>query len=337
MLEVPESTTIKPKRFSLPSWLRQMLFFFLKLLIAAIIIIWLVQQGKFDWAALRELRYTPFTTAIMGSAILCVCGSLLLSGWRFYLLLCAAQLHLPMQRAITLTFIGAFYGILLPGMIGGDAVKAVYLCGDIRERRPQALTAILTDRIIGMYALFLLATLALPFMGLLRIFIPRLLLTLLPLFMLLLTCCLALPALLPEKRFQQIIHVLPVPFRTFFCTLRLYLRSTRLVLNTLLLSLFSNGLVVLFFWQIGLLLQDHLSLWQHLLLDPLALSLNAVPLTPGGIGMAEGAFAMLFEQAGSHLGAMLAIIGRIVQYLVILCLGGITVLFYKRKPVIVPE
>jgi uncharacterized membrane protein YbhN (UPF0104 family) len=58
---------------------------------------------------------------------------------------------------------------------------------------------------------------------------------------------------------------------------------------------------------------DLTALHQYLL-NPLAMTLNVVPITPGGVGVAESAFSYLYEAAGCAAGATVGIVGRIIQY-----------------------
>ena len=59
-------------------------------------------------------------------------------------------------------------------------------------------------------------------------------------------------------------------------------------------------------------------MFDHAVLNPIAVTMNAVPVTPGGLGVTEGAFAYLAQAAGSDNGALIALISRMIQYAVFL-------------------
>jgi uncharacterized membrane protein YbhN (UPF0104 family) len=61
-------------------------------------------------------------------------------------------------------------------------------------------------------------------------------------------------------------------------------------------------------------IHDSLPLTSHFVLDPLAMMLNAVPISPGGLGLTEGAFGVLFTGAGSPNGAIVGLLGRLLLY-----------------------
>jgi len=79
--------------------------------------------------------------------------SLLLSFYRWYILVRAQDLPFTKFNAVRLGLLGYFWSTLFPGSVGGDAVKAVYLCRE-QSRRTVAVATVLVDRAIGLWALF---------------------------------------------------------------------------------------------------------------------------------------------------------------------------------------
>ena len=77
------------------------------------------------------------------------------------------------------------------------------------------------------------------------------------------------------------------------------------------------------------LIYDPLSVFDHAVLNPIAVTMNAIPVTPGGLGVTEGTFAYLARAAGSDNGALIALISRMVQYSIYL-LGGLLSIFFLR-------
>jgi hypothetical protein len=49
---------------------------------------------------------------------------------------------------------------VIPGAVGGDVIKAAYLCRMQPDRKPQAVASMVLDRILGLLGLFLLAGIA---------------------------------------------------------------------------------------------------------------------------------------------------------------------------------
>ena len=66
-------------------------------------------------------------------------------------------------RAQKLAFIGLFFNNIIPGMTGGDLVKAIMVARDHPEQQPAAILSVIIDRIIGLLGLVLVAVGALLF------------------------------------------------------------------------------------------------------------------------------------------------------------------------------
>ncbi|MDP7034570.1 MAG: lysylphosphatidylglycerol synthase transmembrane domain-containing protein [Planctomycetota bacterium] len=69
---------------------------------------------------------------------------------------------IPHMKAFRWNFIALFYNNVLPGMTGGDVIKAVYVAR-ATERRTGAVVTVFLDRVIGLFALATLAAATLPF------------------------------------------------------------------------------------------------------------------------------------------------------------------------------
>ncbi len=305
----------------------------LKLGVAALLIGWLFSQRRITLSLFMQLHPTAQTIALFCAVAGAVCLGILCMGWRFEQLLRCVGFSISYREALGLTFIGSFTGAVLPGLLGGDVVKAIYLCRRSTHQRSEALTAIMVDRVIGLYALMSLAVLALPLAGLwhctrLDRHIQLILLTLwggVTLGGLILTSCrwTRVPV------YQRLHSCLPQTLRNLTQALVAYCATPRLLIASLLLSMLNHLLVVISFWIVGVIIGDSLSLMGHLVINPLAMLLNAIPLAPGGVGITESGFSLLFEHAGSPNGATIGLLGRIIQY-VVFTLGGIPALLLLK-------
>jgi uncharacterized membrane protein YbhN (UPF0104 family) len=81
---------------------------------------------------------------------------------RWQVLLQALSITVPLHRLVHLYFAGAFFNIFLPTGLGGDAIKMAELARST-GRTPEAIGTTLVDRATGLWVLFVLAVLALPF------------------------------------------------------------------------------------------------------------------------------------------------------------------------------
>jgi uncharacterized membrane protein YbhN (UPF0104 family) len=81
---------------------------------------------------------------------------------RWLALLRALDIDVPLQRLIRLYYVGTFFNIFMPSGFGGDAIRIVELAR-YSEKTPEAIGTVLVDRATGLWVLFLLGLLALPF------------------------------------------------------------------------------------------------------------------------------------------------------------------------------
>src|SRR5687768_3274301 len=79
------------------------------------------------------------------------------AGLRWHLLLKVQNIHLSWRRVLALVFIGLFFNFFIPGATGGDAVKIFYLLKETPGCRTAALLSVIVDRLLGLFALVVLA------------------------------------------------------------------------------------------------------------------------------------------------------------------------------------
>lgn len=293
----------------------------LKAAAAAALLYWLMSSGRLEWAHLRDIPLTRGTVGLAALGALGIWLGFLLLAWRLSLMVRAAGIVISARSAFELTAIGAFTGAILPGILGGDVVRVVYLCrGEGASRRAAVTAAVICDRALGLASLFLLGTIALGIAwvtGSLPFRSPALLAA--PLLALASATAVAAYAarhrLAPAVAARLSRHV-PPAIRRGAAVGDLYLRRPRLLAGCLLLSLANHALVCGTFVIAARLLGGvDVSMTQQFLINPLAMAINVIPMTPGGVGLAESAFSWLYEAAGTPLGAAIGILGRGIQYL----------------------
>lgn len=85
----------------------------------------------------------------------------LLAAFRWMVLLVHVGVPLSYSVVVRLTFIGLFFNLFVPGGVGGDLIKMVYLRKDAGENYAEAILTVLLDRILGLAGLLSLAVLGL--------------------------------------------------------------------------------------------------------------------------------------------------------------------------------
>ena len=82
-----------------------------------------------------------------------------MSAWRWSLLGAILKIPAPFIDYLSYAFIGMFTNVFVPGLVGGDALRAVYL-GRRHQRMGDAIASVAADRVVGLVGLFWLAATA---------------------------------------------------------------------------------------------------------------------------------------------------------------------------------
>lgn len=135
---------------------KSLVVFVLKAAVAAALIGWLLRKGALDLGALREVFERPELLAVnMGVFFLAAA----FGAMRWRTLLGVAGVHLPVARAMQLHFVALFFNVVIPGNVGGDVVKALYVARDAPpEKRTTILLIVFIERLMGLGGLVTVAT-----------------------------------------------------------------------------------------------------------------------------------------------------------------------------------
>jgi hypothetical protein len=124
-----------------------------QIVLAAGLMWFLIHAGKLNTTAVAGAsRHWPIL--LLGVVLLYL--QVAIGAWRWNLLLGVQGLRLPLNKAFSLTMIGALFNIAIPGAVGGDVVKGYYLSRCTFERKTHAVTTVIVDRIVGLLGLLAL-------------------------------------------------------------------------------------------------------------------------------------------------------------------------------------
>lgn len=131
----------------------------LKIGISAAIIAYLVAEAikQKDFAELANCG--KHWDLLAGAAALCfvaVCVTLV----RWYYLMRALNLPVTFQETLRVGFLGYLFNLSPFGMVGGDLLKCVMLARHHPGHRAEMTATVFLDRLIGLYVLFLVASIA---------------------------------------------------------------------------------------------------------------------------------------------------------------------------------
>lgn len=220
---------------------------------------------------------------------------------RWWYLLRKVGIPVRWIEAFRLTYIGYFFNSAVPGLTGGDVVKAFYAARANPGARVRAFISVFVDRIIGLFALGLLAGLLLTTqLGDGRLKAPALIV------FIFLGVCAALGAVFLSRRLRRLLRVealirrLPLShvFTEVDRAVVIYRDHPRAVLVAIGLSLLNHlafsGVALAVGRVLGLQAPAH----QYFILVPVCMMMASIPALPGGWGVREGAFAFFFSLVG---------------------------------------
>lgn len=311
------------------------LVFAIKLTAGGAILYWLYRSDYFDPAVVQRISPDSGSVSLLlAGSILLASGAVLIS-IRLWLLLRLLGIELEWRETLRINLAAMCLGMVLPGLVGVDAIRLTWFCLMKSHSRTAVFAAVVLDRVAGIFALLVLSALGVGFAlvtGFDRIPDGLLEWLLLPLGGAVLVLLLLGSQSLKQWRIMRWLQArLPARVGRIMASLQVVAKSYRILGGCLLLSLLSQMFTVLSFVFIGLVIQDQLPVLFHFIINPLALLLNGIPVTPGGLGITESAFAYLYQLAGSENGAVIALLGRLNQYLVYAIIGIPVLMTFKPK------
>lgn len=293
------------------------------------------QNRSFD-----DLVNQPKNWGLLAGGLLVALLSFLVSFLRWYMLVRALELPFAFRNAIRLGFIGHFFSFLTLGMVGGDLLKAIFIAHEQPGRRTEAVASVIIDRVIGLYALFVMATAAFFVSDLsgdaaLRVCQVTVGMTIAG------TCGLAL-VLMPGFTSLALWDALAkIPklgrlIERLVFAVRMYRRKLHVLAVSLVMSLGVHALSTLSVFLVAYGLPGKSpDLGTHFVIVPIAMVANAIPL-PGGLGGLEMALEFLYRAVGDASypdgrGFVIALTYRLIT--ILLALIGVAYYLVGRREV----
>lgn len=245
-------------------------------------------------------------------------------------------IRIAFHRLFSLYMMGAFFNNFLPGMVGGDLVRA-YMLGRQIESHTQSIASVVLERITGLVALISLA-------GIFFLFNPELrkepivAVSILimgggcaALLVVLWRPALARWLLMPFQGYRQLAGV-PAKLMRLHDQISIFKDKPALVLKTMLYSYIFHILAGVNVYFAGLVLDFPLTLSHAIVLTPIIVLVAGIPISVNGLGVWEWAFSVYLAQAGMQIdqGLAVALILRAKNLLVSL-FGGL-VFLAERGP-----
>ena len=284
-----------------------------------------------------ELIRGPIAFEWLAVAALLWVSAASLQIYRWYLLVRALDLPFTVRNAYRLSLVGIFFNTFIPGSIGGDVVKAYFIAHAHPERKTRAVASVIADRALGLFGLIL-------FVAVLGSIAwatgdPRIaanpdlqwIVKVMAVVAASSVLGFLLLGLLPQRRVDRFtgrlksIPKLGTALSELWGAVWMYRQRLKVVAIGVVLSAGAHfGLVFAFHCASRVFPPvnpaDLATLSEHMVIAPIGFIAQAIPITPGGVGVAEGVFAWLYKLSDrpESLGAIARIALRMVEWLIAL-------------------
>lgn len=307
---------------------------------AAGLIVFMIWDGRLDP---MQVAHTLQQGRYVVPALLCIAVIPLANAARWHLLLRGQGITMRRRDALRHVLVGLFFNQFIPGASGGDVYR-IYVAGAAPGGTgSKAFTTVLLDRFLGLPPLFAIVLGAYAINGaafsqnaqLRQFSVPILVVCAVSaLFFVYLTIGSAyvirwtrwLTRKVPAFRFLLRIHEAVGAYR----------KTPGVLVWAFFLGLAMHGATVMtcvfFGWAAGI---RSVPLSQFFFLVPLGMSVNYLPLAPGGIGQGENAFSYLFSAAapGVEIAGMAVamMLGFRIAMLLVSLVGGLWYMIGRRS------
>jgi uncharacterized protein (TIRG00374 family) len=316
---------------------KSILLFAAKALVAALLIGWLVQSGSLDVGAAALLVERP--TLLAMDLVLFAYGAFI-GTLRFRVLLGLADVAVPFWTLFRLQMTAFFFNVVIPGNIGGDVVKGLYVARDAEgSSRTSILLLVFVERLLGVSALVLMGAVVVVLRG--SAILSDALLRPLAIAVLFLGAATlfggAIALLVVRHAGDRLERVVSGPSRLakilsqLVASARILSRSPRRLFVVLGLSMSFHAASIAFFTVLTrAVLATTIPYSAVATVFPLGLLSMMLPISPAGLGVGHVVFKRLFDAIGLAGGASVFnvyLIGSLVPCL----LGVFPFLALKRS------
>ena len=239
------------------------------------------------------------------AVILLILTMIVLGAWRWHLLNNSQGIHLTYSETVTASYLGAAFNYLLPGSVGGDVVKMYYVFKKNPQKKSTILLTVFFDRVIGFIAVFL----TISFVAILGMDTfrdqPKLfgLLVLCTVFCICTLAVFPIFLFLPERigltrwlsqRFPS--NKLIKHLVSLLNAMNKFRLSIKVTVKCLAISVLVQTLMVCTVMLIAKMLAfPGIAFSDYTLAMGITQIVNLIPITPGGVGIGEMAFANILK------------------------------------------
>ncbi len=195
---------------------------------------------------------------------------------------------LSISRLYGLYLMGSFFNNILPGIVGGDALRVYYLYKD-DIRGASAFGSVFADRYIGYCALITLGILSIPFVSD-RLSTPRVVIAVPAMALVFIVASIVLFGVRWGHRFKSV--------RGFYDYILALKKAPRRLFYAYLLSIVIQVAAITSVFFVMQSLKVDVNMIELFFFMPLVITISSIPVSISGLGLREGSFVVLLSMVG---------------------------------------
>lgn len=312
-LSAPEEEAVEGAA-GLPHGAKRVALFFLKYVVGISLIVWMVATGRLDLSVL-----TTLPASLLGEAMLLTVIITLLAAVRVRYILAQQGIGTGVWQCLLYNCAGILYSTFLPGGISGDAVRAYLFMKAAPNHRLAILGAMVLDRVLGLVAMVFLGFLAACYMAINVAIIRPYLLAFAAIFFTLIGGVALLHFIGARHRSEEeisggLMAGLWAKLKRIVANMRMHEYPPRVLLMVVLQSTVIHLLAVTLIYICSVHSGAGLDFLRVFVATPIGVLVNAIPLSPGGLGIGENAFELLYKAVGGANGGTSFLLARVFLY-----------------------
>ncbi len=265
------------------------------------------------------------------AAFACFIAPRFILSLRWWYLLRIQRIRIRLWEAVRLTFLGEFFNFVVPGTVSGDLVKAYYVSKHT-DRGAAALISVFVDRVVGLLEFAMLPAVVMVALWLAvgwsdRLFMPAVVVAVVLALVAMSLALLLSPALRQRLRLRKVFSRLPMQRHIDVLSeaANLYRRRRVVLLKAVVITFAGQVLFIAAILLSGLSLALPVPWYDYFLYVPLIYIIAAVPISPGGLGLAETFYVTFLVPAGAAASEVLALAVVVRLMPMIVSLPGLVV------------
>jgi uncharacterized membrane protein YbhN (UPF0104 family) len=289
----------------------------LKIAVSIILLVVLFRNVDMEqvWASARAASPAWLTAAL---AIYTV--NVLVSAWRWHLLLHAQHVPITRFKVLGSFLVAAFFNNFLPSNIGGDVIRITDTAGPARSKTLAAMIVFM-DRALGLMGLVLVAALGATMASAGASPVSSMWLW----GALVVGAAFGGPAVLAPEAFARLLKPLTLIHQEWVAARIVTLENTlarfrdafAAIVMTFAGAVAVQALLVVFYLAVARALAIPIGLWDLAVIVPVSFVVQMVPVSVNGFGVREATFGLYFKRIGLPVESaiLLSLIAQVLQML----------------------